>query len=841
MATISEHSWFENQHPSSIADYNDPSSSSTLTKLCDRLEVTLNKDLGAQYVETHQLAIPPVPCISHEDLQLLTSVTMRHNSMSCDEYHTCVKTIEDVICKAQVLLECAHDALTDVGVEGIGKLFGAPISLIHDEQEEWLYRVQGRYVSEGTDLSVDTADIRKHFMQGNAHSEEAWTYPAPQGYDSSDSPEPEAAAPEVRVAAPEVEAAAADQSRPAPLVVSVETSGEAVADCEAEERAEGSTAEVLSSQEAQTPTRERAQGMRRTDSWTEDKFTAKPGRTQFPALSVQNHMLEEMDASSVDEEVEPDTAESSDEGPPGTPESPCPPLFPMSEAKSAEAGSPEPIAEGARPSKKLAQATAPWSTCAGGPSSTKPTVDKCDKTLSSHAPPDGQDATCNSVPATTACSPRAIPPGESCVSSEGLVTDVKASANGSEQNGSSAQGEAVSERRVPSSDLARSLSELKLSAKDVELHTSAPCSSLQPQCKIHPDRSGILLYPDDGTRPSERNVMLQKLPPLLLCHFNRFQHSVVGTRKVTVHVSFPFHLYVHPNVARKPADSFPDDSCAVRYRLKAVLEHHGRQASSGHYTSYVWRPKAVVAAATQHAQQQRAGPSANSKSMKGKAHPRDIERPKRQSKGGGHTARSLTDTASTSEFHSTRRSIDSSMASSFTEASENTFTPGSSFRQPIPSLGSMQGSIPTSRPLPGLSQVACEETASVEADLSVADWEELADIPAGLSCNTERISMPSVDVQDAVVGDCESGGLGSGVAGDTEGSPCAEENTKEEPVLQNLMAENDGDDSGVWLKCDDERVYEVPWQTVSSAQAYMLMYEQTQCRVNQDTGDAVPE
>lgn len=831
VAIISEHSWFENQHPSAIDDYNDPSSSTTLTKACDRLEVTLNKDLGNQYVETHQLAIPPVQCITAEKLRLLSSVAVRHLSMSSEEYHTCVETVEDVICKAQVLLECVHDALTDVGIEGIGKLFSAPISLLRDEEEVWVYRVQGSYISEGDDLSVNTADIRKRFMQVSEHSGDAWVYPAPHSDCNAASSEQDASdkVPDASHKVPD------DSDKvPAALLVAV-PSGEAAVECEIVNTE--ASVEVQCDTEAPTPTREKAQSMSRTDSWTEDKFTAMPGRTQFPALSDRNFLLEEIDASSVDEEAEAETAESSDCVDPSTPDSPCPPMFQAAASGTADETA-EAVSEGARPSKRLLQVIAARSCAGASPThcASTPKPSKAEESAEPSDLPPPSQASCRSEPLRVADSPSTCPAPITASDNQGDTevprSNVNGSVNGSIDSSVTLPGEAVSERRLSSNDdLARSLSELKIHASEVELCKAEPkgsCNAPRQQCKIHPDRTGILLYPDDGTRTSERHVMLRQLPPLLLCHFSRFQHSMLGTRKVTSHVSFPFQLYAHPDVASRPSNSSQDESCAVRYRLKAVLEHHGRQTSSGHYTSYVWRPTAVVAAAAKRqAAQKGAGGAATtaatfSKSSKARAHPRDIEKPRSRGKGGLQFSSSLKEASSSiTEAPSARHAIGSlgnCTGSSLTDASENLFTPGSSLLHP--------SSVPGSH---ALQELPCDETGSVEGDLSVADWEELADIPAGLSCNTEPAAMPSGDEAEGAERDSKSGEAACKGGDGEETSQCGEDKkvADDDLLLQNLMAEDEEGDGGVWLKCDDDRVYEVPWQTVASAQAYMLMYEQT--------------
>ena len=99
-----------------------------------------------------------------KNIEQLTDGTGHDKQMTSGQYRTCVQTIEDVTRKAHSLLQCVCDALTEVVIDGIGKLFGAPIRVVQHDHNAWGYKLQGRYVSEGVDLCVDTADIRKHVI-----------------------------------------------------------------------------------------------------------------------------------------------------------------------------------------------------------------------------------------------------------------------------------------------------------------------------------------------------------------------------------------------------------------------------------------------------------------------------------------------------------------------------------------------------------------------------------------------------------------------------------------------------------------------------------------------------
>lgn len=202
VAIVSEDSWFHSQHRSPIHEYNVKSGCTALSRAFDRFEVTLSEDLGRGLQETHQLVVPPVQCIPADKLQMLPSVARKHftkpsvakkyedpkykedpkckdkefDPEEVKEYGQCAEALLDVTCKAQVLMQCVYDALSDVGVEDIGQLFSGPISLHRDKKDAWGYRVHGRYVAEGADLSVNTTDNRKRLFETCEHSGDGWVY-----------------------------------------------------------------------------------------------------------------------------------------------------------------------------------------------------------------------------------------------------------------------------------------------------------------------------------------------------------------------------------------------------------------------------------------------------------------------------------------------------------------------------------------------------------------------------------------------------------------------------------------------------------------------------------------
>lgn len=120
------------------------------------------------------------------------------------------------------------------------------------------------------------------------------------------------------------------------------------------------------------------------------------------------------------------------------------------------------------------------------------------------------------------------------------------------------------------------------------------------ECLTAPPSRGILVRHDDGTRQATKQVVLERTPPVLLLHLNRFESAWKGARKRSAHVAFPFQLFIHPHIAAPPQPAqhaASPSSEAVRYRLKAVLVHGGHRVDRGHYICFVWRPTAMVQAA----------------------------------------------------------------------------------------------------------------------------------------------------------------------------------------------------------------------------------------------------
>lgn len=87
-----------------------------------------------------------------------------------------------------------------------------------------------------------------------------------------------------------------------------------------------------------------------------------------------------------------------------------------------------------------------------------------------------------------------------------------------------------------------------------------------------------------------KQIFIETLPPVLILHLKRFQYdNAGGTQKIWKKVGYPLELTI-------PKEVFPPHkrngmalSGMPKYRLSAVVYHHGKNASGGHYTVDVRR------------------------------------------------------------------------------------------------------------------------------------------------------------------------------------------------------------------------------------------------------------
>lgn len=91
---------------------------------------------------------------------------------------------------------------------------------------------------------------------------------------------------------------------------------------------------------------------------------------------------------------------------------------------------------------------------------------------------------------------------------------------------------------------------------------------------------------------AKKQVFIDSLPPVLILHLKRFQYenNLTGTQKIWKKIGYPLELEI-------PKDVFsPTKRAALtiggglpKYRLTAVVYHHGKSAAGGHYTVDVLR------------------------------------------------------------------------------------------------------------------------------------------------------------------------------------------------------------------------------------------------------------
>jgi ubiquitin carboxyl-terminal hydrolase 10 len=88
-----------------------------------------------------------------------------------------------------------------------------------------------------------------------------------------------------------------------------------------------------------------------------------------------------------------------------------------------------------------------------------------------------------------------------------------------------------------------------------------------------------------------KQVFIEDLPPVLILHLKRFQFDwqVNGTVKIWKKIGYPLELEIPREIfSRRKRNTFLSEPLP-KYRLNAVVYHHGKQASGGHYTVDVLR------------------------------------------------------------------------------------------------------------------------------------------------------------------------------------------------------------------------------------------------------------
>ena len=87
-----------------------------------------------------------------------------------------------------------------------------------------------------------------------------------------------------------------------------------------------------------------------------------------------------------------------------------------------------------------------------------------------------------------------------------------------------------------------------------------------------------------------KQVFIESVPPVLILHLKRFQYdNAGGTQKIWKKVGYPLELEIPKEVFNRQKRSALAHGGLPKYRLTAVVYHHGKNASGGHYTVDVRR------------------------------------------------------------------------------------------------------------------------------------------------------------------------------------------------------------------------------------------------------------
>lgn len=91
-------------------------------------------------------------------------------------------------------------------------------------------------------------------------------------------------------------------------------------------------------------------------------------------------------------------------------------------------------------------------------------------------------------------------------------------------------------------------------------------------------------------RASTKQMFIETLPPVLILHLKRFHYDTNGAQKIWKKIGYPLELEIPKDVfPPHKRGSFNVRGGLPRYRLTAVVYHHGKNASGGHYTVDVRR------------------------------------------------------------------------------------------------------------------------------------------------------------------------------------------------------------------------------------------------------------
>lgn len=101
---------------------------------------------------------------------------------------------------------------------------------------------------------------------------------------------------------------------------------------------------------------------------------------------------------------------------------------------------------------------------------------------------------------------------------------------------------------------------------------------------------GKFQSPQGPKDTATRQVYIETLPPVLILHLKRFQYdNAGGTQKIWKKIGYPLELEIPKEVFTRKQRGVYTHSGLPKYRLIAVIYHHGKNADGGHYTVDVRR------------------------------------------------------------------------------------------------------------------------------------------------------------------------------------------------------------------------------------------------------------
>jgi len=91
-----------------------------------------------------------------------------------------------------------------------------------------------------------------------------------------------------------------------------------------------------------------------------------------------------------------------------------------------------------------------------------------------------------------------------------------------------------------------------------------------------------------------KQTFIESLPPVLILHLKRFQYdNTGGVQKIWKKIGYPLELTMPKEAFSPSRRSAIALSGIPKYRLTAVVYHHGKNASGGHYTVDIRRQDGV--------------------------------------------------------------------------------------------------------------------------------------------------------------------------------------------------------------------------------------------------------